>query len=181
MSFHSWSDFSNLLFHLSEQERKGKKDAELISPATYVDGTTRANRNVLAWAGWAAIDVDDHAFKGNLEDELNERFGNYTYVCYSTASSTHEFPKFRVVFPLKTPVEQDKIKHFWYALNSELGNMADKQTKDLSRMYYIPATYDNANNFIFSNDNGEYVDPVKLMAKYEYAQKSSKNFNRPTP
>jgi len=54
--------------------------------------------------------------------------------------------------------------------------MADKQTKDLSRMYYIPATYDNANNFIFSNDNGEYVDPIKLMAKYEYAQKSSKNF-----
>ena len=155
---------------------KGKKDAQLISPAVYVPDTTRANKNVDAWAGWAAIDVDDHAFKGKLEDELNERFGNYTYVCYSTASSTHEFPKFRVVFPLKSSVEQDKIKHFWYALNSELGNMADKQTKDLSRMYYIPATYDNAYNFIFSNDNGEYVDPAKLMAKYEYAQKSSKNF-----
>ena len=48
MSFHSWDDFKRLLFDLSKQERKGKKDAELISPATYVDGTTRANRNVLA-------------------------------------------------------------------------------------------------------------------------------------
>ena len=176
MDFENWQQFSELLYDLSKQCLKGKKDAQLISPAVYVPDTTRANKNVDNWAGWAAIDVDDHAFKGNLEDELNERFGNYTYVCYSTASSTHEFPKFRVVFPLKTPVEQDKIKHFWYALNSELGNMADKQTKDLSRMYYIPATYDNANNFIFSNDNGEYVDPIKLMAKYEYAQKSSKNF-----
>ena len=53
MSFHSWDDFKRLLFDLSKQKRKGKKDAELISPATYVDGTTRANRNVLAWAGWA--------------------------------------------------------------------------------------------------------------------------------
>ena len=41
MSFHSWDDFKRLLFDLSKQERKGKKDAELISPATYVDGTTR--------------------------------------------------------------------------------------------------------------------------------------------
>ena len=176
MDFENWQQFSKLLFTLSEQPLKDKKDAQLISPAVYQTGTTRANKNVLAWAGWAAIDVDDHEFKGNLKDELYDRFGHWTYVCYSTASSTDDFPKFRLVFPLASYVEQDKIKHFWYALNTHIGSMGDKQTKDLSRMYYIPATYSGANNFIFSNDGGEFVDPIALMAKYEFTQKSSKNF-----
>ena len=176
MDFENWQQFSKLLFTLSEQPLKDKKDAQLISPAVYQTGTTRANKNVLAWAGWAAIDVDDHEFKGNLKDELYDRFGHWTYDCYSTASSTDDFPKFRLVFPLASYVEQDKIKHFWYALNTHIGSMGDKQTKDLSRMYYIPATYSGANNFIFSNDGGEFVDPIALMAKYEFTQKSSKNF-----
>ena len=81
MDFENWQQFSELLHDLSKQPLKGKKDAQLISPAVYVPDTTRANKNVDNWAGWAAIDVDDHAFKGNLENELNERFGNYTYVC----------------------------------------------------------------------------------------------------
>jgi hypothetical protein len=176
MDFENWEQFSKLLFTLAKQPLKDKKDAQLISPAVYQHETTRANKNVLAWAGWAAIDVDDHEFKGNLENELRDRFGHWTYVCYSTASSTDDFPKFRIVFPLKSPVKQEDIKHFWYALNTHIGSMGDKQTKDLSRMYYIPATYLGANNFIFSNDGGEFVDPTSLMAKYEFAQKSGKNF-----
>ena len=78
MDFENWQQFSELLYNLSKKSLKGKKDAQLISPAVYIPDTTRANKNVDTWAGWAAIDVDDHVFKGNLEDELNERFGNYT-------------------------------------------------------------------------------------------------------
>ena len=54
MDFENWQQFSKLLFTLSEQSLKDKKDAQLISPAVYQTGTTRANKNVLAWAGWAA-------------------------------------------------------------------------------------------------------------------------------
>ena len=46
--FKTWSSFEKFLYKLSEQPLKGKKDAQLISPATYEDGTTRANKNVLA-------------------------------------------------------------------------------------------------------------------------------------
>jgi len=176
MSFHSWSDFSSLLFHLSKQERKGKKDAELISPATYVDGTTRANRNVLAWAGWAAIDVDDYEFEGDLKDDLVKRFGNYNFICYSTASSTLDQPKFRLVFELERQVEQSEIKHFWWSLNKQLEDIGDAQTKDLSRMYYIPAKYVGAHNFIFDNI-GYPIDVDHLMAKWPYDRnRDSKNF-----
>ena len=167
--------FERVLYELSEVKRKDKKDASLMSPATYLADTTRKNDNVIEWAGWCCVDIDDYIPKGKLEDDLLGKFGSYRFVCYSTASSTVDRPKFRLVFPLTTSVERDKIKHFWYALNTELGDLADKQTKDLSRMYYIPATYAGAHNFIFSNRTGNYIDPNELMFKHEYHQKSNLN------
>lgn len=167
--------FEQALYDMSKTQRTGKKDAELMSPATYQPNTTRANINVVEWSGWCAVDVDDFEFEGDLQNELHRRFGHYRYVCYSTASSTQDFPKFRIVFPLRENVQSEKIKHFWFALQSELGDLGDKQTKDLSRMYYIPATYDGAYNFIFSNHNGAPVDAAELMLKWPYAEKATLN------
>lgn len=172
MDFSSWQQFEDFLYKLSTQPKQGKKDAQLISPATYEPDTTRANKNVVDWGGWCAIDVDDHEFKGNLKDELISRYGKYHFVCYSTASSQPDLPKFRMVFPVKERVRSDNIKHFWYALNTELGSIGDKQTKDLSRMYYIPSEYSGAFNFIFSNP-GDHIDPNELMSKHEYVQKKA--------
>ena len=167
--------FERVLYELSEVKRKDKKDASLMSPATYLPDTTRKNDNVVEWGRWCCVDIDDYTPAGKLEDDLLNRFGTYRFVCYSTASSTIDQPKFRLVFPLTTTVDRDKIKHFWFALNTELGDLADKQTKDLSRMYYIPATYAGAHNFIFSNKDGDNIDPAELMFKHEYHQKSNLN------
>ena len=180
MDFSSWEKFEKLLYNISEQpgykppkgEKPKKKPSPLISPAVYTPGSTRKNDNVIEWSGWAAIDVDDHDFKGNLKDELANRFGSYYYVCYSTASSTNDEPKFRLVFPLTSNVEQSKIKHFWYALNTEIGQLGDVQTKDLSRMYYVPARYPGANNFIFTN-TGSFINPHELMSKHPYVEKQN--------
>jgi len=163
----TWDQFKDFLFKLSQAPKKGKKDAELISPAVYTDGTTRANKNVLYWANWAAVDVDDYVFEGDLENVLRSRFGKYNFVCYSTASSTDALPKFRLVFDLGRPVIAEDIRGFWHALNKELGEIGDSQTKDLSRMYYIPADYVDANNFFFSN-NGDCLDVDALMAAHPY-------------
>lgn len=172
----SFTELEQLLYGLSNETKKGKKDAQLISPAVYQPGTTRANKNVLSWGGWCAVDVDDYEVEGNLKDDLVTRFGAHTFVCYSTASSTLASPKFRLVFELTDEVEQSDIKHFWYALNSELEDIGDKQTKDLSRMYYIPAKYVDAHNFIFSN-SGSPIDPYHLMSKWPYDRnRDSKNF-----
>ena len=176
MDFSGWEQFENLLYDLSNIKRKDKKDAQLISPATYQPNTTRANTNVLNWAGWAAVDVDDHVFEGDLQRELFNRYGNYYYVCYSTASSTNNHPKFRLIFPLKGSIKNDKIKKFWYALNTELGSIGDRQTKDLSRMYYIPATYAGANNFIFTNSTGQFIDPYALIDKHPLPEKKGATF-----
>ena len=170
----SFKAFEKVLYDLSEIPKKSKKDAVLISPATYIEGTTRANKNVLKWAGWCCVDVDDYEFKGDLKDDLCERFNSYRFICYSTASSTVDAPKFRLVFPLDCAIDNDRIRSFWFALQTELGELGDKQTKDLSRMYYIPAKYDNAFNFIFSND-GNTINPDYLIKKHPMPQKANLN------
>ena len=167
--------FESVLYDLSEKPFKNKKDAMLMSPAVYTAGTTRKNDNVIEWAGWCAVDVDEYTPKGDLKDDLVKRFSAYRFVCYSTASSKNNQPKFRLVFPLKRSVENDEIKRFWYALQSELGDLGDRQTKDLSRMYYIPGKYAGADNFIWSHRDGNSIDPDELTFKHPMPEKQSLN------
>ena len=171
MDFSSFDELEKLLYGLSKQPKKGKKDAELISPAVYEPGTTRANKNVTAWAGWCAVDVDDIEIDGELNEFVNSRVSDWRYVCYSTASSRPNKPKFRLVFELDRHVAVDEIKHFWFALQSHLDDAGDKQCKDLSRMYYVPATYADAYNFIFSGGN-EPLRVSALLAKYPYVDRA---------
>jgi len=170
IDFANFSDFEKVLYKLAETPRKDKTSAYLMSPASYISGTTRKNDNVTSWGGWCAVDVDD--YEGDINDYTVS--DNY-YVCYSTASSTKETPKFRLVFPLTRQIQREEIKHFWFALNTELGEVGDIQTKDLSRMYYIPGKYANAFNFIFTRE-GDYIDPQALMDKHEYIEKGGNTF-----
>ncbi len=168
MDYDTFDEFEAVLYKLANDDKyRSKAEAPLISPAVYKPGTTRANDNVTAWAGFAALDIDD--FKGDLND-IEESYSKYRYICYSTASSNEQQPKFRLVFPLTEWVLKEKIKHFWYALNKEIGDFADAQTKDLSRMYYIPNKYPLAFNFIFSHE-GMVMDPNLLMEQHPYINK----------
>jgi hypothetical protein len=176
--YESFEEFEKLLYKLSRKHLKNKKSAKLISPAKYPKGKTRANDNVECWAGWAAVDIDSVDFGefDNAEQAIKDHFKDYYYVCYSTASSKREHLKFRLVFPLTKEVQAKNLDHFWFALNKELGNEIDQQTKDRARMFYIPGNYHNAYNFIFTH-NGNILNPSELMAKYEYNPRvNSKNF-----
>jgi hypothetical protein len=183
MEFTSLESFEKLLYDLSKQPgykpKKGeKKDGSpLITPSSFQQGTTRANRNVTQWNGWAALDVDD--YDGSFEETI-EKFKKNYFICYSSASSTKEKPKFRVILPLTSSVPAEKIRHFWYALNHEFGSVGDAQTKDLSRMYYVPAQYPNAYNFIFTN-KAPLLDPVELMERHPFVNGFKSTFEDRMP
>ena len=172
MDFSSYAQFEQLLFELSRQKRPDKKSAPLITPAIYHEDTTRANDNVICWAGWAAVDIDDWKGSEDLEKKLIELYGKWNHICYSTASSTREHPKFRLIFPLSKQVPKDSIKHFWYALNKELGDVGDPQTKDLSRMYYVPGKYEGAYNFIYNCFHGVDMIPMDIISRHDYVERS---------
>ena len=95
MDYNSFDEFEVILFRLAKSTKyPTKKDAPLISPAIYTPDTTRANDNVVAWGGFGILDIDD--FTGDLKD-IEAKYSQYRYICYSTASSTVEAPKFRLV------------------------------------------------------------------------------------
>jgi hypothetical protein len=174
-AFGEWDDFVKALYQMSKikgykpargERRIPKHASPLITPAIFEPGSTRSNDNVLYWANWAALDIDD--YEGDIKDVL-KLFKDYTFVCYSSASSRKEHPKFRMVLRLTERVVADDIGHFWFALNKEFNNVNDEQTKDKARMYYVPAKYPNAYNFIFSNE-GKKVDPDTIMSKHSYVE-----------
>ena len=171
MDFTSWDSFVDLLSALhskpgykpsrSDSAEKKAQASPLISPAIYKAGEARKNVNVVAWAGWAAMDVDD------LEDLSSLKcFAPYSHVCYNSASSTVEKPKCRIVLRLTEHVPAEKIRHFWYALNKEFNELGDPQTKDLSRLYYVPADYPGAYSFFFRHDTDRILNPKELMKKH---------------
>lgn len=189
MGFDTWESFTGLLYGLSlkEGQKGGRNSSPLISPAVFTDGTTRANANVTHWGSWAAVDVDDHNYPvtdlKELEEAIKKDFGQYEYVVYNTASSrepehpkdTANYPKFRIVFHLDKPVQSEDIKKLWFALNTEVGEIGDPQTKDLARMYYIPAVYPGAWSFFFRN-SGKPVNVAELIAKHPFAEKQGTSF-----
>lgn len=183
MQFDTLDSFEKLLYGLSKQPgykpKKGefKDGSPLICPASFQQNTTRANKNVVSWNGWAALDVDD--YEKSFEETIEKFKSNY-FICYSSASSTKEKPKFRIVLPYEGKIENEKIRHFWYALNHQFGSVGDAQTKDLCRMYYVPAQYPNAYNFIFTH-KAPLLNPTELMEKHVYAESFRNKFNDKLP
>lgn len=186
MELESWSQFEKMLCGLSQEpgQKGGKNSSPLISPAAYNRGDTRGNRFVTKWGGWAAIDVDEFVFHNpsggiaigdDLQNAIIDKVGDHYFVCYSTASSTIEHPKFRLVFPLQCDVDKDDIQHLWFAMNSEIEGLADKQTKDLARMFYVPAQYPDAYNFFF-NHIAPVIDPDELMQKWPHSVQTGNTF-----
>ena len=179
LSFESWDSFVNWLYKISEikGEKGGNNSSPLITPAVFTDGTTRSNKTTEYWGGWCCVDVDDHDFPSdNLKEVLIDRFNKYDFVCYSTASNSRTLPKFRLVFRTDEQVDNGRIKPFWFALNTSLGEIGDPQTKDLARMYYVPAQYPCDTNFIFDHRGGNPLNVSELIAKHPYVQKTGNSF-----
>jgi hypothetical protein len=100
-----------------------------------------------------------------------EPFSDYSHVMYSSASSTEEHPKFRIILELDREVQAAEITHLWYAVNKEFGEVVDVQTKDKSRMYYTPALYPDSFWF-FHSQGGKVVSVDELKEKHPYFDKT---------
>ena len=166
MDFETFKDFEEFLSGAYEMEYEQKKDAPLISPAIFDDTTKpRSNENVSHWGGWCAFDVDDWT-GGGIVEHFEEKLNGYKFILYSTASSTQEKPKFRVVIPTSNNVSDIRIRAFWYGMNRFLGTVGDKQVKDYTRLYYVPGSYKSSNNnFLHISDGQAFVNYIEIIHK----------------
>ena len=62
-----------------------------------------------------------------------------------------------------------------HALNMHLNELVDAQTKDMSRMFYIPAQYENADNWIYESGTDD-MDVDALMREHPYTVKTGNSF-----
>jgi len=181
-TFLNWMDFVVCLrdSYTKPGEKGGNNSSPLLTPAVFEVGATRSNKSVLYWSNWCCVDVDDPidgvSTVDTLRDWLSVRYGQYDYIVYNTASSTEEHLKFRIIFRLDEQIENNRIKAFWHALNTELGELGDPQTKDLARMYYVPAQYPNAYSFFMVNSGGSALNVSELIAKHPYVEKTGNSF-----
>lgn len=145
---------------LARFEERQSKDGRLWSPVTYRPGTTRGKANV-AQVHMLVLDIDHGPLPLDLLQGL-EWFGHTTF------SHTPEAPRWRVVVPLAQPVNGEDWPEFWLRANAHFGGCIDPQTKDSSRIFYLPSCLPGAPHEA-RQQHGAFLDPASLpeVARYE--------------
>jgi len=166
-----WDEFVTIMRAMSNVEGykpamgEYKREQPLISPAIYEENIHRTNEAVVGW-DMIMLDIDDGI--DSLE-RIKQHFKPFNYIIYSTANCTLAKLKIRVCIPLNQHAPKKELHGLWYALNLWCSGILDAQTKDKSRMHYIPAMYINKGsdyNHTFIVNDGIDLDWSGLMAKY---------------
>ena len=168
----TWEDFCETMRVISEVEGYKPSSTEydktqgLISGAIYGNETDkRANDNVIGW-DLIILDIDD---SDKTLEEIDVIFGSFHRMFYSSASCTHNKLKMRVIIPLNETAPAEVLRNIWYATQIWCEGLVDEQTKDISRINYIPARYTNKGDdyrHFFEVRTGNYLDWRALIAKY---------------
>jgi hypothetical protein len=167
-----WVEFVTIMRAMSNVEGykpamgEFKKKQPLISPAIYGDDIHRSNDAVIGW-DMIMLDIDDGIDSLEL---IKQHFKAFNYIIYSTANCTKEKLKIRVCVPLDKLAPKDKLHGIWWALNEWCSGILDAQTKDRSRMHYIPARYTNkgdAYTHTFDVNVGIDLDWNALITRYK--------------
>jgi hypothetical protein len=145
---------------LARFDERQSKDGRLWSPVTYRPGTTRGKANV-DWVHMLVLDIDHGDLPLDLLSGL-EWFGHTTF------SHTPDAPRWRVVLPLAAPVSGADWPEFWLRANAHFGGCIDPQTKDSSRIFYLPSCLPGAPHEA-RQQHGEFLDPASLpeIARYD--------------
>jgi putative DNA primase/helicase len=128
----SWADLCEML--QVHAVRDSKESSPLWSPACYPEGATRAIANVETLS-CLVLDFDSGCHWSEIEDAWE----GLAYLVYTTYSHRGTHPKWRVVFPLVSPVPAADWPGVHAKLALQLGaGETDPSCKDSSRIYYLP-------------------------------------------
>jgi hypothetical protein len=154
----SWDQLTT---QFTRHERRPDKNGRGFSPATYKPGTTRANINVLSVCAYVAdLDHIDAADLQNVRHEMEAR--GLAHVLYSTYNSEPDDLRVRMIIPFSAPTPASNWQDIWHRINRALFNgLNDPQTKDLSRMSFVPTAPPDALVFASARD-GLTLDPLSL-------------------
>lgn len=152
----SWESLAQ---RLCQYDERGAKDGRAWSPVTYRPGTTRGKDNV-EQVHALVLDIDHNDLPTHLLAGLE-------YVAHTTFSHAPDDPRWRVVLPLTHPVEGEDWPNFWLRANAYFGGCVDPQTKDRSRIFYLPSCMPGALHES-KKQHGLLLDPASLPDVPQY-------------
>lgn len=112
------------------------KNGPAWSPVSYAPGATRGNAGVTE-VHVLVIDLD-HVHPVALENAL-QKLEPYKRIVHASHSDNPQDRCLRGVLALSRPVPGADWPRFWRAVIPHLGLEADKQTKDQSRLFFLPS------------------------------------------
>ena len=107
-----------------------KYAAPLFSPAVFRDDRRRLAN--VETCSMVVLDVDH----GATLDEASAAFADHAHVLYTSFSHTPAEHRFRVVLPLSRDVDADTYRRLWRWASERLGDNADRQASDPSRIFF---------------------------------------------
>ncbi len=132
----------------SKAECPGWMPVELSTPY-------RRKENVVS-VSCLVLDIDS----GLDIEAASARFSDWPHILHTSYSSTLDFHKARLVIPLEAPCPAMWFPRLWRWGQSRIGGMADEQSKDASRYFYLPAVGPGGHNETIVNDAGSsFLDP----------------------
>jgi len=152
-------------------ETVDQKDGPAFCPATFEGKRRKSNVESLEWL---ALDLEET--EGTV-DELQGVLTEYRRVTYSTRShglrETDEGdakwrpgePRFRMLVPLKRPVDAEEYAALWSHVYNLLDEGPDRTARDTARLMYTPRTRHpraERDTWIRCHDDAPLLDPDAL-------------------
>ena len=170
-NFESFSELAELMECWHNRHLESKDDNMLFSAAVFND--TRAIDNVISHNGIAILDIDD-AETYDLSDDILE----HSFIQYSSASSTKEKRKYRLVFETDKHIEKDDCASFLNGLILWMRpfiNVDESASGDIARMYFLPGTF--GNDDFFRYNEGRPLNTENLIESGEFHTKATSAWN----
>lgn len=137
------------------------KDGPAWSPASYADGATRGNANVIALSV-TGLDVD-HVTDEQLRDAIG-KLRAHQCIIHATHSDRPEDRCVRVVLAQSRPVSVEEWPRYYAAVVAKLALPGvDPATKDAARLFFAPSRPSDA-EYLFLEHPGEVLDVDELLA-----------------
>lgn len=130
----------------------------------------RRKKNAVSSRSIITLDIDT----GTLDfwDEITTLYGQAMCI-YSTHKHTSQVPRYRVIIPMSTDVLPDQYQAIARKIADSIGmDYFDPTTFQPERLMYWPSTPKDG-EFYFQSQEGPFLDPGRVLAKYADWQDSS--------
>lgn len=137
-NFPSFKAFLDKLFEDGHVASAEKANTPAFCPVTFAGSRAKSNaeRVYFGVLDLDGLTLDDLGVLSSRLEDLRVAWAFYTSFSYKGLPGPI---KGRLLVPFSTPIPASKWKFYWPRLNYLLGNYADRQTKDVSRLFFIPA------------------------------------------